>query len=400
MEPSSSAHNRPPPRYASIALQLPKLPPEVVHGILGDLSIQKLLQISCGFDVPYIDQCICSHFLLRAIFQASTFKDIKTSFNAYQRIRAMNPQDPHPNLSPLKFDAARFCELNKDWLKTIVNDTILAGLFVEMKKYKPYLEVLRLYTSYPIPEPRLWSPTSQEVVRMLEALDEAEVKLNGIKTQQLRNMAKLVQEYPGMLRTRDNRSQEPIRNEKHIVDTLLVTAKMMEQRHLISGKLRGAAIFSSPFLFLCPSDRVLWLFLKTLQKYPSDLEEVDEPRNCHSYPKGMEVVLRGFSYIYPRQSPFDRERLLLEKDPEYRTIYTKYGAPGHKQHGHHQPKFAGLTLVPLERKAHDSMLPAAEKEIEWLTAFLEMCQHMARMEEQWKKGQTVGERWRSYYPSM
>jgi len=83
-------------------------------------------------------------------------------------------------------------------------------------------------------------------------------------------------------------------------------------------------------------------------------------------------------------------------------MFTKYSGEGVRSTGgFQQPRFCpradkSLATPPLSAVEDRSLLPASEKEVEWLEAFLVVCKHMSEMEEEWKAGETVGEYWKAH----
>jgi hypothetical protein len=150
--------------------------------------------------------------------------------------------------------------------------------------------------------------------------------------------------------------------------------------------------------------------LKVLDRFPSEddaltEESVADPesknikgrnrtRIPHKYPKQLSTVIAGLGVVY----------LFAQKDrfSVFRTMFTKYSGKGVcSNKGFQQPRFClradkSHATPPLGAVGDRSLLPASEKEVQWLEAFLVVCKHMSEMEEEWKAGETVGEYWKTH----
>jgi len=147
--------------------------------------------------------------------------------------------------------------------------------------------------------------------------------------------------------------------------------------------------------------RLLRCFLKVLVKYPPSTIQASPPNKSsnptakpHTYPAEMGVVLGGISEIYTRDITFKDE-------PGYcpRTLSTVYSHKrAQKARGFKQPRFNNLTdgTRPERQDLLGSLVPASEKELLWLEAFLQICQYMSSMQDEWKPGQTIGDYWRGH----
>ena len=163
---------------------------------------------------------------------------------------------PNPALLDLNVDAVKFIREHLRKPSVAVLSSVKAAAMSELKRYAPYLELLRIYALGDIPDPRFWTTDSADEFKTLsDTITAAETKVFSIKIAQLRKMASLVQNNPGNLRIRECSSQAPIRNEQHVIDKLLHSTKELEHRRLLSGRHACQAIFSSPQLYLVPYDR-------------------------------------------------------------------------------------------------------------------------------------------------
>ena len=107
--------------------------------------------------------------------------------------------------------------------------------------------------------------------------------------------------------------------------------------------------------------------------------------------------MQGISIIHPRL--IDR---ITSSKVMHRTEYTKFSAPGSKRaSGFNQPRFYSTVLQKEFRPSFQenpglAIAPASDEELDWLEAFLRVCDHISGMTVEMKEGQTVGEYWISH----
>ena len=257
----------------------------------------------------------------------------------------------------------------------------------------------------------------QKKNQIFENIDAGMKRVGSLKAEQLKRMAGIIKEYPGMTRVRQDTSQAPRKNEEHRVRYLLGCADRMKTGQSIKEQRVALCVFARRRPFLVPYDRfafcnssraicadiwlrLLRLFLKTMNKFPPDdepgtLKSTRERRTPHRYPAQLKTVLEGIRYIYPRHSDTCGD---LSK-PLPRTKNTKYAAhKGKGAQGLDQPSFDVYEDYPRLRDVpvFEAISPASDKELDWLEAFLYVCKYMSEMEEEWKRGQTVAGYWSAH----
>ncbi|KDR82576.1 hypothetical protein GALMADRAFT_134169 [Galerina marginata CBS 339.88] len=383
-------------RYHVIAHQLTKVPPELVHEIINDLPIVKILELISNHKIPYIEQCVCTQIYLKEIFSPSFLAEVKSYFVLYLRIRRLDSRFPHPILPRLEHDAYTFLKISPP---VNIVAILKAAIIKHLEKYEHLFPLLRVYAPESIPEKAFWvTDSASDLQQIFENIDAAEMKLNSLKADQLRRMACLIQKYPMTMKTRENTSQEVRRNEQHLVDRLLYLSNHMKNGQILQNRFVGVSVFSKGRPFLVPYDRLLRLFLKTIDKFPPILNNKSRGSNRkypHRYPSEIKTVLEGMSMVYPR----DGESRDKEPDVLSRTVHTKYSIGKSDIAARlHQPAFwLDWDSVPIrDLPVAERLLPASDKELEWLEAFLFCCHYMANMNEEWKEGQTVGEYWHAH----
>ena len=365
--------------------------------------------------------------------------EIKTWFKLYMRMQALNRRSPYPKIEALERTGQRFIEdrisqsLPRAALPTdsathhstpIVVEYIKEAIAIIFKVvYEPYISTLSHFNPFfpnqayiqPLTIPELLNtmPTPKDTEDIFMTADTAENALTSCKISQLLRMADLLEKYPHFLRTccEVDIQQDIRRNHNHRVEYLrLCAGRMLHGRgynrkklaegplhtegvparsEIAEGKHVARWIFAQRQFYLIPYDRVLRAFLKTLDRYPAKSKH--NP-NGHVYPRHLKLVLSGFVRVYPRY-PFPdvpAEKLAP------RVLYTKYSMWGcMSKGGDKQPCFF---VYPEHHavKKDEGFLPFAEKEFHWLSAFLEICEHMSKMKEIWSGEKTVEDYWRRH----
>ncbi|PPQ63634.1 hypothetical protein CVT24_004387 [Panaeolus cyanescens] len=395
---ASMASPPPPPRYTAIVRHLIRCPPELVHEIIGDLSIAKILDILTIHNNAYLDQCVSSHLVLGDIFPTQVLAEAKEYFRIYTRLAAMTNRQrrmkPEPGMRLLSFDGVQFRSQKRDILQ-ILREPVLQ----RMEAYHPFIPVLQYYASKPIPDGSSWKTldSAAQIAEVFKTLDEAEVKVRTKKAEQLERMVDLVKGHPGKLRTRNDWSQEIRKNSQHLAHTLMTWKKDMQRRSEIApSRIIASSVFSATDLYLIPYDRFLRSFIKVLKNYPSSnlpgyLKDrmQYEGKTAHEYPEEMEFVLEGMEFIFPRDVEIN------EQQPQARTRFTLFSTGKETiSKGYSQPIFDSSYVC--ERDSRDPVvgfIPAADKELDWLESFLRICKYMSSMQLEMKPGQSVAEFW-------
>ena len=156
-----------------------------------------------------------------------------------------------------------------------LSEYIEEGIFSLLRRrYTPYVPALRTYTAGYIEDTDYWVPQCipfPKVIELVACLDEAEVNLNEIKSQQLERMARLLQENPNMLKPARDGSQEVRRNQDHIIQPLLRQAEKMKRLQILNGKIVARSIFARKGFYLVPYDRFIFPQI-TVRKYTDPID--------------------------------------------------------------------------------------------------------------------------------
>lgn len=150
-------------------------------------------------------------------------------------------------------------------------------------------------------------------------------------------------------------------------------------------------------------NRLLRLFLKTIQRFPpssDDNTEKESKNRSHRYPSDLKVVLEGLPEIYSREALMAMSDEVEEWKPMPRTLYNKYSSiEASIAGGTHQPSFwshKSCTGKVRDVEIPRRIAPASKKELDWLEAFLSICNYMASMQEIWTRRETVAEYWQRH----
>jgi hypothetical protein len=246
------------PRFHAVASRLPRLPRELVHEVLNDLWIQKILEILCNHNSPYLDDCVSSHFKIGRVLPASDLAELKDLFSLYLRICALHRGNPHPRIPTLEKEVTFFLDRIKSRpvdIKWEIRNAIVG----ELDKYDKFIPVLNSV----IPDKMLpWGNAAFRDVsgsglkEAFEAIDAAEVKLNTLKANQLRRLADLLERYPNYVRTCCEKNGETgPQKQRHRVEYLRNQANGMLMRQILDGRFTARAIFAQDQFYLIPYNR-------------------------------------------------------------------------------------------------------------------------------------------------
>ncbi|KAF8459759.1 hypothetical protein BDZ91DRAFT_799695 [Kalaharituber pfeilii] len=274
---------------------------------------------------------------------------------------------------------------------------------------------------------------SHAILELVHAIVAAETRLQSIKSSQLRRMSALILRYPGLTRQRTDASASecgrPRSSELHLVRRMQDSARLLDRRggrfsEIASKKLVCRFVFDDERQrpFLIPTNAALKGFVKVLKQWPVSSSPGQSVRKeeegiGYVYPPAVKsklefvvsmlavYVLRGHQLSAPPTSvspppPLPpqllqlRPLLLSSKGkapsgasrsnvrargkypavtvPNPRTLYTPFSAPPFLTgRGRNQPRFVADDF-PLTWRAC-SMLPFPEIEMQFLQAFLEIC---------------------------
>jgi hypothetical protein len=295
----------------------------------------------------------------------------------------------HPRVPGLTEDIVQLVNWYSDLSQCY--EEILASVRVAILSildvYVKYFPVLSRFASEPIPSREEWDTSDPTMLwKFWKNIDAAERKMNGIKFTQLQRIAKMLLDYPDMLRSSTHHSQESHRHSlQHRVDGFERRARKLLWPCMYAAK----SLFTHRFPVV-PYDRHLRCFLKVLEKFSVDLIPCPYPPDVA---KTVTRAVQGLAYVYPRgtgEPDSHSEHRVL------RTKFTAYSAKGQQSsRAYNQPCFIDFDVddTPSNVSPELGMLPMAEREFEWIEAFLESCRFTSEMGNEWMKGMTVKEYW-------
>jgi len=256
---------------------LKTLPREIVHQILNDLPIIKVLQI-LTYRIQPLEDSIVSHLHYRRIFNSARDVAFLTGyFVLYRETRWFTHQamsdtgcvlSRNPALSPAN-----------RWTRpiTVVLDDIreyLVDSINEVLNVNPFdIALLENFSSEPIPViSQLRNSGVDAFWPRWVWIKKAKLKMNAEKARQVTISADLIAEYPGRLKLKkplDPSQDGPRKNFQHIESCLRMRAKKVlkdgKLSHTFVGCHNGADLIE-----LVPYDSHLQFYLEMLEKYPPE----------------------------------------------------------------------------------------------------------------------------------
>jgi len=432
----------------AIIRSLISFPPDLIHQILNDLPIFKILGLA-AYDVRYINDCILSHIRLREFFPSQAhLSSVCSFFKLFTDIfHGRVPASLSTYLSQA-LQATIATSHRMDLTPEYLTRQLRLSISHTLRQVGGHrISLLASFSPTPISPLTNWeNPTLSSLQLYWTTLKHAQHVLNEIKSSQLRRLADLMTAHPHMLKMTMDPSQERRRNVAHLVGYLNQSAKNVHV-HVLDRRIVARSLFIR--FPLVPYDRYLRLFLKVIKRYPPkeicvahtepaaeivshdnlamdqgnatgplsnvltagvtvmepqpsltpasdglstfNIVYCEKSRSTHYlYPavvvQNIVNVIDGMAYVYR-----DTSSLLAHSSPVIRTKYTPYSAPNFRSAGGlMQPMF-----VVHESRQKVEPPPLLEKELEWLTAFLDACKFMSGMEDaKWTSRETVAQMWK------
>jgi len=370
---------------------LTKLPRELVHKVLDDLPVIKILQI-ISHKIQYLDQCITTHIRYRRMFDSqASINSVVDYFILYREIKRAT-QAPLTLLPGLEtYGSSIVGQRSYEWrLRTYLVSRIDLDLTLSPVEQN----LLNPWGSGQCPsKPGERDPDQLEQFwKRWNWIKDSKLNLNVEKASHFTKAADLITAYPGnfMLKTPlDPNQGAPRRNVDHIANRFRLTARKVLRDHRILYKYKGYCGQAVDGLILVPYDRYLEMFLDVFRKHPlsgsesndiySKLEnlslntevKVDTKPGKSIYPDNiaadLQVVLKGITYVYTG-SPL---RIIPRIDWTARVPVFLIN----------HAKCTGMHLCAVKsREPHDP------RELEWLEAFLKvvfwMSENLEKLEKQ------------------
>lgn len=251
-----------------------RLPRELVHQILDDLPLLKILQlIASQKDSTYLRECLLGQQHLQIIFPTMEhLVHIQNMFALYYEIGSILhcsldiPPTSFPIISML---ASRGSLVTYSFLRHYLQKKLTAWLDIAIQ----YTNVLgqrgrhRLGQYFEQRAHRDWhDPSYSGNNRLWIALKFELCKEVDIKVDQLYRLAQIVEFWPTKVKKSSDPSQKPRSNFQHLTNQMGLYARVWARKPDVV--LRRDYLFNSDLFPLVPYDDCLNLFLNTLEEYP------------------------------------------------------------------------------------------------------------------------------------
>ncbi|MCJ1458695.1 hypothetical protein MMC28_009069 [Mycoblastus sanguinarius] len=400
------------------------LPREIVHQILDDLPLFKVLQlVACREDSGYFDECLLGHMGHQRLFP--TFEHLsfirrlfKLSYEICSSLRYRLVTDGSL-LARNVASSIKGSQVTYESLRRHLHNKIARILKSEAGKN---------YLKDRIPQD--WHPTAyQPMSDLWRSLQRAVLTYKEANGTQMMKMASICETWPQMMKKASDPAWEPRRNTGHVPLQIRIFADKLHR-----NVVKRSHLFRYHLFPLVPFDIKLQLFVKTLQKHPLPTSTKSTPSNVRDSIRAdgtniaeaidrlslndsttphsetiitdIEIALAGMAYVYT-----NRNKEVGYRTPKVlRTKFTPWSAaPFRKKISPatcEWPVFMSPPLPHLEllnaakietsaRRWYDDVLPQYhsstpekysqpqqpyhELEVEWLEAFLRAVSFMEGM---------------------
>ena len=388
--PSMSSSPTRPPAYVR---NLARCPREIVHQILSDLPIIKVLQI-LSHKIQHLTDCVLTHIHYQRFFrQPSDRSRIVDHFILYRDVcRFTNlPLSDKWSLMSKNY--------SMDSEPPTLNDIYLCLLetitrILSISQLDQDLLQAHSYTPYPV----FVSTNLQNLWARWNWIKDAKFEQNASKSRQLNMAADLIAKYPGKLilkKPLDPSQDGPRLNAGHVANRLRGDAKRVLRNRNICNRWHGNCYPGIDFIELVPYDRFLWFFLDNLETYPLDDPEFEagqqfqklsiasaltdttasdeESTTKFQYPEdialSIKVVMDGLMYVYTHSRlVVPRIRWRKSRDPNTGELSTEEMPLFCNDNGRHSPHLP----ANIHRCVAKRVIPYDEREYKWLKAFLKV----------------------------
>jgi hypothetical protein len=320
-------------RPISYALNLRLLPTELVHNVLDELPIVKVLQV-LAHKHQDLTNCVLSHQKWRRLFNSQDNVDyVIDEFILYNEVCRFTGS----KVSAGSWYFTRGCHAREFGTTVKVYDLredIIRAVRCLLPSTTREVALLQAHSDKPYPGQQ------SDVTELWSWIKHAKCQQNKSKSKQLSLVADILANYPEMLMVKkplDPDQGRPRKNLKHIETRFRLQAKKILQNHRL--RFRGPVLCKEGVdnIELVPYDRYLWLFLDTLKTHPYDEERTRTIRDSHAslsaefdaltmgenaldrsgttsdYPPEirakLEKVLEGLAYVYTGSSQLMVERI-------------------------------------------------------------------------------------------
>ncbi|KAM3065866.1 hypothetical protein ACMFMG_009911 [Clarireedia jacksonii] len=387
---------------------LPKLPRELVHKVVDDLPIIKVLRILC-YKIDYLNECVLTHLHYRKLFSSSQDISLVVAYFCLFRETRLFTRSPlaPPHSLLAQILGPHISTSLRDIIEILQTGVIAIRSCLDNSRLD--LDLLTKYERFP--PPLLVDPFANATQWLQHAwnywqwVKDAKLNLNARKADQLKLATNLVERYPHMVKqAMDPREDVTVCNASHVASQLRArTGKILRDRRLTNG-CPGSLKAPSYLIELVPQNQYLWLLLDTLEKHPFYMESSGledsfqrmalEPQSLYltldkvpllvtaerkesdfQYPEEiagqMRTVLEGLVYIYAED---DVTVPRIQWEPDVLDLGSNHSS---KAGGKRWPRFLvekntqypGMPSVR-EIATAQKLKPLDGREYEWLESFL------------------------------
>ena len=407
----------------ALVTNLPRLPPEIVHQVIDNLPLFKVLHL-LSHKTPYAERCVRTHRHLGKLFQSPSdvasvidyfilLRDIRQFTHRWLKepVNTFNGQNlvyAHAHYNNIMSWNYSIAGSSAQFPIDVLRDFLIASIRDHLRLDTLDLDLLRPYASTDYPgSPIMLNSSCEDLLIRWLWIKEAKKRLNAVKAGQLDRVTDLIMAYPGkvMLKKPLDPSQEgPRPNVLHIANTFRSNAKrMLRDSKFVHSPPNCRCTQGVDLIELVPYDQYLWLFLETLEKHPpaDDIEGVaaalqrvtlteamgtsslpdrnigEAQTEKYRYPDditaNITLVVDGLFYVYTgSQLIVPRIQFLAAMKPySVNNVKNPRFFIESKPHSAHLPENIHRCLVR-KRKPYD------EREYEWLEAFLKVVTWMEK----------------------
>jgi hypothetical protein len=370
---------------------LSNLPREIIHQILQDVDIIKVLNI-LSHNHGYLSSCIVTSTKFQPLMTpydpestgAQWIKDLANTTKlfilhreicSFRKKPISGPKSPsHLPLLLREHYGLWDADMHRDLRKRLVgqiHETVVLDEY-EKSVYLPH-------TTNPFPD--------QEEARSMDSdilsarwrwIKETWISMGRSKCRQLNMAADMLSEIPGRsaLKKPLDPSQHPRSSVDHIARFLRGKAKKYAESHIPPHKRRPKCMAGAELIELVPYDRYLRIFLGALEKYPPGAKQLEDEFDELSLNRGTDtprvypqsimndlgIAVKGLRYVYNRDPDVNIPRIQWTSLEHVRRSNPTFAAG----HSHHLVNSSPCPRCVAMYAAYD------EREYEWLKAFLKV----------------------------
>ncbi|EPE28132.1 hypothetical protein GLAREA_04923 [Glarea lozoyensis ATCC 20868] len=370
---------------------LANLPREIVHLILKDVDIIKVLNI-LSYNHGYLNSCIVTSTKFGPLTipyepdsnDGQWIKDLANTTKLYilhleicvirkRAIQGPNSLTQLPLLLREHYDAWK-ADMHTDLRKRLADQIHETAMLDEYEK-----SVYLSHTTKPFPDQEEGRSMDLDILSARwRWIKETWISMGKAKCRQLNMAADILSEMPGRVALKKplDPSQTPPSSADHIVRLLRGKGKRYAESHIPPHRRRPKCVAGAELIELVPYDRYLRIFLGALEKYPPSAKQLEADFDKLSLDNGADTPC-----VYPQSIMDDLEiavkglRYVYNRDPDIRIPRIQWNSFEHARrsnptfavgHSHHLTNSSPCPWCVAMHAAYD------DREYEWLRAFLKV----------------------------